>query len=330
MTIIRALHRARGRGVSHADVLWCYRTLLGREPESEEVVRMHMGSPDMRNLVQTFLGSDEYRGARARRSYHPFPLPAARIDVHVDAGQLTAAVAKVRAAWGYLGEQRPHHSVLTHDAFLPQNLAGSIGSFWASGDEEAADVLQVVRDHGIDPHDKTGAEYGCGVGRVTGGLARQLARVHAYDLSPGHLAQARVRMNELGLDNVELLQCTSPLPEALQPCDILYSRIVFQHNPPPLMLAMVQVSLRALRPGGLAIFQLPTYRSGYSFEINAWLAAPERLDMEMHCLPMRHVLQAITQEACLLRDLREDDSPGDARFISNTFVVQRPAAADRL
>lgn len=58
------LFRARPKGVSRDDVIWCYRTFLLREPESEDVIRSHLGHAQMQDLVQAFVGSEEYRARR--------------------------------------------------------------------------------------------------------------------------------------------------------------------------------------------------------------------------------------------------------------------------
>ena len=47
--------------VSRTDVAWAYRTLLGREPETEDVVVQHMAShDDLAGLVQAFAESREF------------------------------------------------------------------------------------------------------------------------------------------------------------------------------------------------------------------------------------------------------------------------------
>lgn len=46
------------------DVIWCYRALLGREPESKQVIEHQIStSADLRSMVSTFLDSAEYRHA---------------------------------------------------------------------------------------------------------------------------------------------------------------------------------------------------------------------------------------------------------------------------
>ena len=47
-------------GVSKEDVLWCYRNLLGREPESDRVVEAGTNTTDFKALVLGFIGSQEF------------------------------------------------------------------------------------------------------------------------------------------------------------------------------------------------------------------------------------------------------------------------------
>lgn len=65
-------------GINRDDVVWCYRTLLGREPESEEVIASHLKALDLRGLIQGFVTSPEFaaRGGPAA----PDRLPAAAPD----------------------------------------------------------------------------------------------------------------------------------------------------------------------------------------------------------------------------------------------------------
>jgi len=56
---MKILFGDRGR-VSRDDVLWCHRVLLGREPESDEVVDSHLGARSFRELVERFVVSVEF------------------------------------------------------------------------------------------------------------------------------------------------------------------------------------------------------------------------------------------------------------------------------
>ena len=48
----------------------------------------------------------------------------------------------------------------------------------------------------------------------------------------------------------------------LERVDLVYSLIVLQHNPPPVIRLIVRAFLKALNPGGVAYFQVPTTVAG--------------------------------------------------------------------
>ena len=93
---------------------------------------------------------------------------------------------------------------------------------------------------------------------------------------------------------------------ALEPCDFFYSVIVLQHNPPPVIMELIRIALTALKPGGVAMFQVPTHINDYRFDLKEWLATDHALDMQMHCVPQEAVLNLITATGCYLLGLRED------------------------
>jgi SAM-dependent methyltransferase len=318
--------------VSRDEVVWSYRILLGREPESEDVVQLHLRNKEMSTLRESFLRSPEHVRSRSapyanrnNRTLLPLDLPENAIEYEASAAQMVKCLLKIKSAWSYLGITRPHFSVLTDRSFLPENIAENIEKFWASGEAEAAQVERVLLRYGFtDLAKKTCLEYGCGVGRVTMGLARRFGRLDAYDISPGHLTQAELRGQADGATNIQYHLCSDNFLDELNPCDLFYSRIVFQHNPPPIIHHLVSRALRSVRPNGIAIFQVPTYMVGYRFNIAEWLAADHQPDMQMHCLPQEVVMATIAKENCRLLNLREDNSTGAPdRFISNTFIVRK-------
>ena len=77
--------------------------------------------------------------------------------------------------------------------------------------------------------------------------------------------------------------------------------------------------------GGAAVFQVPTWRRGYAYDLDAYLRRPKRLHMEMHVLPQAHVHRIIARNGCRLLELREDGwaEGRTAATISNTFFVVR-------
>jgi SAM-dependent methyltransferase len=315
--------------VSRADVLWAYRSLLGREPESDRVVDLHCRAPDFRSLCESFIGSDEYKNRRfltCRGRGPTFGLvPPLRIDTTADAHELRLLWNRTKRTWTTLGEDRPFHSVLTDDRFSPQRVAAFESEFWESGELEAKTFIDYLASLGAPSvADATLIEFGCGVGRVTVPLARRCGRVVAYDISAPHLALARERAAMLGCTNIYTIAIDKDVPTEFEPCDVFYSRIVLQHNPPPIIGHILRKLIGALRRGGIGVFQVPTYCAGYRFDLSAALKSRQPLDMEMHCFPQGELFSLIAEAGAQCIEVREDDAPGRSDlYISNSIVLAR-------
>jgi SAM-dependent methyltransferase len=313
--------------VTDDDVIWCYRALLGRSPESQDAVRVLVGSAqDFRSLVLLFLRSPEYQVKNLRSALVPLAEGEMHVEVAASKAEMLRLQERIRETWTHLGEARPHHSVLTTDEFLAESINDrSIDRFYQSGDIEAAAIDAMLRRHGFsNAKASTCVEYGCGLGRVTLSLARRFERVHAYDISSNHIALARQRASDLAVRNVQFHLCVDVGDQELEACDFFFSCIVFQHNPPPIIRAMISSSLRSLREGGMAIFQVPTFKAGYVFRLQDYLAIPQQFDIEMHCIPQQAVFALIAEASCRVLEVREDDRIGNhGEWISNTFIVRR-------
>ncbi|HYA43523.1 MAG TPA: class I SAM-dependent methyltransferase [Syntrophobacteraceae bacterium] len=314
--------------VTRDEVVWAYRMFLGRNPESEAAIEGHMQAENIDAMRRGFMSSVEFsaRLSEVIGFYGPplpIDMPGIEVDTEADASELSGCVERIREAWTLLGTTRPHWSVLTDKRYLPENIEGSIGKFWASGELEAQRLDRVLARHDYDKvAARTCVEFGCGVGRVTIPLGRRFAWVYAYDISPGHLELAGEHAVEEAVNNVSFIQCSETLLDPLLRCDVFYSQLVFQHNPPPIIFVLVKNALRALKPAGIAIFQVPTYIDGYRFKTAEWLNADHRLRMETHCLPQRHIFEIAAQEDCKVLEIREDKRAGTLeKFVSNTFVI---------
>lgn len=329
--------------VSIEEVVWCYQNFLQREPESEEAIAAHLDWPDFRQLVLAFTSAEEFRSPRPNMHppsaiqpattqpatdanfWLPSVLPKLNIDIDANAKELGKCAARIKEAWEHLGEERAHYSVLSSESFMPANLDGSIDSFWATGEVEAAQAVRALDLYGsTSPGGKVCVEYGCGVGRVTVNFAKSFKFVHAYDISRNHLDLAKVRTNEVGANNITFHECAEDFRVAMEPCDFFYSVIVLQHNPPPVIAELIRIALTALKPGGIAMFQVPTHIIGYEFSLKKWLATNHALDMQMHCVPQETILQTISATGCRLVGLREDGCTGArGQIISNTFFCRK-------
>ena len=216
---------------------------------------------------------------------------------------------------------------MSDEQFRPVNIDTSMQRFWNSGAQPVKALKRILDRVGYgELQSRTCLEYGCGMGRMTTHLAALFGSVHGYDISASHLQHARARVQELGVANIDLHLVDDPLA-ALEPCDVFYSRIVLQHNPPPLIRQMLANALTALKPGGLAVFQVSTYFSGYRFDIAEYLSQPQGADneFEIHCFPQAEVFKLVAEKGCKLLEVHEDGAAGPPDIcISNLFVVQKP------
>ena len=317
--------------ITRDDVVYGYRFVLGREPESEAMIDSQMNSRNFSEFRESLFRSHEFESRRhevihfAEVAPLPLDLPPLQIETEVSGSQLEACLSKVKRTWSHLGVTSPHWSVLTHRSFLPENFEENEEEFWASSNLDIGNIRSILeRQDFSTSKEMTAIEYGCGVGRTTIQLARIFGTVHAYDISRNHLAIAQQRSSELGVSNIVFHECQEALPSELGGCDFFYSCIVFQHNPPPVMKALVRLALTALNPGGIAVFQIPTYKKNYSFHAKSWLDADPTLEMEMHCLPQRNVFTLAQSLDCEILEVREDRWTGNpADEISNTFVIRK-------
>ena len=254
----------------------------------------HRKAPEFRSLYQRFRRLAELRArlkanAGGARQAAPLPVftPPLKVDTSADADALRQLWQSVRLTWESLGDERPFHSVLTEQQYLPDRIGETEAQFWESGRAEAEQLAHYLGSIGFAScKDLTVIEYGCGVGRVTVPLAAIAKEVIGYDISEPHLQLARQRALALGRTNIRLI-ALGDLPAAFEPCDAFYSKIVLQHNPPPIIGYLLRMLIRSLRRGGVGVFQVPTYYAGYRFDLHSALQSPQHSDMEMHCYPQR-------------------------------------------
>lgn len=304
-----------------------YRALLGREPESSQVLEEAAAHvPDLPSLGRLFVESAEFR-ARFLPLFLEPKCPMAvgvdQVETEASADDLARLAGRVREAWSRLGEEKPHFSVLTADEFLPDSFKENEPAFWASGEIEVEAIGRSLARHGVGELGRLECnEYGCGVGRLTGPLAARFAKVNAYDISAGHLALARSRLDRLGRSNVMFHDVSADTLAPLAPCDVYLSFIVLQHNPPPIILALVRRALESLRPGGLALFQIPVWISDYAFSTRAYLDAPAPEIIEMHYVPQERIFALSLELGCRMLEVRKDSWGGDTE--SYTYAIRRP------
>jgi 2-polyprenyl-3-methyl-5-hydroxy-6-metoxy-1,4-benzoquinol methylase len=318
--------------INPQDVVNAYRLILGREPESNELVNRYATEiSDLNALRDLFLSSSEFRHKfeqihtpkRFRRGFYG---PAMEVDLDVEPEQLLMLWAKTSAQWHHLGETEPYWSVLTQENYLQSHFQQSREVFYATGEHEAMELDTTLKRHLIAPRPLgLCVELGCGVGRVTSALARRYREVVAIDISAPHLLLAEEELQNQGINNVTFKQLTAlEQTQDYGPIDLFYSKIVLQHNPPPVMAILLKNLLSALSPGGVGFFQIPVFKADYKFLVEAYLCEENQTNMEMHFFPQAALLQLVADAGCRICEIYEDDAIGTyASMLSNTLLVQK-------
>jgi SAM-dependent methyltransferase len=315
-------------------IVWAYRLFLNREPESEATVeKLSRELPTWDAVRRAFTTSEEYRTrvvCNARPSLNGGE-PPMRIEEVVDPAEVARLHAHIAKTWTRFGDTEPHFSVLTDERFKAANIDATRETFNASGKDAVDRLDAALARAGADPgRHATCLELGCGVGRITAWLAMRFDRVIGTDISASHLAIARTHLDAQDANNVELHRLVSVgMIDELPRFDVFFSVIVLQHNPPPVIAAILDRVFARLNPGGVAYFQVPTYRAGYSFALAAYLRDDVGKDeMEMHVLPQRAILRMAAVHGLELLEVIEDPwtgmRPGE---VSNTFLFRKRAGA---
>ena len=321
--------------VTPEEVSYAYKLFLGRDPENADVVASYCQSAQtLDQLSRIFMSSPEFmrrmgsalERPQANRHRHPFNLPKIPVETQVSAEVLVQMFERIHKQWDHLGATEPYWSVVTQ----PQNYIAEFHQhsqqFFASGNSACEMFLATLRRCGINQAQLDSClEVGCGVGRVTSFLAAAFSKVIATDISSKHLELAKTQLSDQGFQNVELqhwhsLDQMRQLPQV----DAIMSVITLQHNPPPIIAWMLSTLLSHLRSGGVAYVQIPTYKNGYLFEVDRYLASTPPNTLEMHYLPQPELFRLFAEANCQCLEVREDGMVSDEdQMLSNTFLVQK-------
>jgi SAM-dependent methyltransferase len=250
-----------------------------------------------------------------------FPLdgaPELPIQVECNDAEMRELLARTTAAWEKMGREDPYFSVVTSPDYHLEAFEQNQASFWDVGRLEAERMLIWMKRNGVEP-EGTCLEYGCGVGRVTCGLEEYFESVIACDISVAHLRLAlAVIGSTVRIIHIPNLDALNSLPGF----DTLFSLIVLQHNPPPIIAFILDVLLDKLNWGGLAFFQVPTLMRDYTFDLRAYLDNPNSGScMEMHCLPQRYIFEIARKNGCRPLEVSQDDRTGCECHVSTTFLL---------
>jgi len=307
-------------------VRWAYRLFLDREPENEAVVEEKVKAcPSTLELRRTFMYSEEFRSKNAVSPTMSGHEPPISIDFSVSDIELEKLFAHIQSSWTSLGLNDPYFSVLTQGEFEKDSMSNKrIDEFYESGKKEVGRMSKTLDRNSVDHSSfQKCLDFGCGAGRISRWISSEFKTIYAYDVSKNYLEMARKYLESKKISNVQFRQVTSvddlrDFPKV----DLIYSVIVLQHNPPPVIHCVITEFLKALNPGGVAFFQVPTYKDGYRFHLKKYLRKESSQDaMEMHVLPQDAIFEIVRKENGKILEVLEDFNTSWG--LSNTFLVQK-------
>lgn len=225
----------------------------------------------------------------------------------------TKILAHAKSTYEKLGQQDPLYAVLTVDKF--RHNRWKLDEFFKTGTREIKNVMIYVGALGLEVTRGRVLDFGCGVGRLSQPLAEHFREVVGIDIAESMIDHARA-LNRHGtrvrylvntVDHLSILESDS--------FDFVYSNLTLQHIPPEASRNYIAEFLRVLRPGAIAIFQVPngkaygigsweewSYRFRRQYIRRVWKIIRGRPPYEMHYLPQVEVERIVVDQGGRLVD----------------------------
>lgn len=163
-------------------------------------------------------------------------------------------LSRTQKNWERFAERDPMSAILYRD---PQSPEWTAEDFFQSGINHCRSLMEdVLIPRGVPENRERALDFGCGMGRLTNGLSGYFGEVVGVDISREMLRLAaehrkgqNVRFIHNATDHLRVFDDDS--------FDLVLSMIVLQHIPPSASLNYIREFIRILKPGGIAVFQLP-------------------------------------------------------------------------
>jgi SAM-dependent methyltransferase len=225
----------------------------------------------------------------------------------------------VRDTYDTLGRKDPLYAVLSMD--YARGNRWEPQAFFARGELEINTALHELKRLGLQPARGCALDFGCGVGRLTQALCQHFDTAVGVDISAA-MIEAAQQYNRHGERCRYLVNTCADL--ALldsASVDFVYSNISLQHSPPQASQRYIAEFFRILRPGGVALFQMPSgprlqegslgewwYKLRRGPLRRAWKRLRGKPPVEMHWIARSQVEEIIAQAGGELRDVRQEGS----------------------
>ena len=173
------------------------------------------------------------------------------------------SLENLKQNWDEFGKTDPLWAIMTNPG-KSQNR-WEIEEFFATGTGEVARVIKYIRSLtiftpplGWGRKGKTVLDFGCGVGRVTQAFVPYFQTVYGVDIAPSMIRLAKKYAKTRKKDIKYFVNTKNNLklfPD--KKFDFVYCNIVLQHMQPMFAKEYIKEFLRVIKPGGIALFQMP-------------------------------------------------------------------------
>ncbi len=164
-------------------------------------------------------------------------------------------LSQLRAEFERMGAEDPMWAVLTD----PDKRGGKWDpdEFFATGVKDVHDVLGFIERAGVQLARGRALDFGCGVGRLSQALATHFDQVVGVDIAVSMVEAARRLDGSRGRCTFVVNTKDDLAQLTTESFDFVYTHITLQHMEPRYSLRYMDEFTRLLRPGGVAVFQVP-------------------------------------------------------------------------
>ncbi|HET9139852.1 class I SAM-dependent methyltransferase [Actinophytocola sp.] len=240
----------------------------------------------------------------------------------------------VRRDWTRLGERDPLWAVYV----APGRRGGSwdVEEFLELGRRDVGRAMAWLERLGVRGRFDRALDFGCGAGRLSQALAERAGEVVGVDVSAPMLEMAAELDRTAGRCRFVLNDADDLGLFADGEFDLVYTELVLQHLPAPMIDRYLGEFLRVLRPGGIAVFQC-TVSPMWTVKGMIWRFVPPPLvrlgqryvlrypaPMRMTAYPARRVAAVVAAHGGeVVGSMVQDDRA--AHWRTAHYAVRRPA-----
>lgn len=236
--------------------------------------------------------------------------------------------------WEGLAQNDALWSILTDKKLKGEKWDKS--QFFDSGKKEVDNIMKYLKQEGVQPVDtELAMDFGCGAGRVSRALSSYFEKVIGVDASPTMITLAAEENKEFVQKIKFKLNQKEDLSQfADSSFSMTFTVITLQHIPSAQSVGFISEFIRLIKPGGLAVFQIPTKdvrEFSLMQRIRTFLRIRERLaligigkgfNMDMHPVAEEQVRNLVAEAGGEIKlavntNQTEPDYNGDVKFLKD-------------